>query len=59
MDGHVSAETRIRLQHALERLRGEPRSVERRCHDRRCVLIAIPAVRERRTFDRRQAERRT
>ena len=60
MDGRVTPETRTRLQHALERLRGEPRSMERRCHDRRCVLISIPISRERRAFpDRRQTERRT
>ncbi|MBV8333239.1 MAG: hypothetical protein JO192_10920 [Candidatus Eremiobacteraeota bacterium] len=60
MNGKTSRETQHRLEHALARLRREPRARERRIGERRrAALVLLPAGIERRSYsDRRSAERR-
>ena len=56
-----SVQTRMRLAHALERLKSEPRSAERRTFNRRKRELApwTGFVERRKSADRRQGDRRS
>ena len=60
MNNGDSVQTRIRLAHALQRLRSEPRSGERRTFNRRQRALApwTGFIERRKQADRREGDRR-
>ena len=57
MEG-TNGQVNARLLHALDRLHGEPRMIERRGYDRRRISMPWPPEQERRMMQRRAVERR-